>query len=222
LAPAQVTQLDSSPGHAHLRHLLTQLAQERDDCQARLDQLQVRLHSQSPLSYSTLRLNSQTTLSDYTLRLHSQTTLSDYPLTTVHDTMCRCCFVSWNIDLGPHSLQDGTHMSSLLSMSEFVALFVFASLSLHALGRDAASAMLHICASTQLSGQAWLQYVAYKCLHSMLCTCSMYGLLAYCAQYKNPIKLVANAQQCRQPFGGEHLQLCCLSLTTCAGCADSL
>ena len=213
LAPVQVTQLDSSPGHAHLRHLLTQLAQERDDCQARLDQLQVRLHSQSPLS-------------DSTLILHSQTTLSDYPLTTVHDTMCQCCFVSWNIDLGPHSLQDGTHMSSLLSMSEFVALFVFASLSLHALGRDAASAMLHICASTQLSGQAWLQYVAYKCLHSMLCTCSMYGLLAiqqtYCAQYKNPIKLVANAQQCRQPFGGEHLQLCCLSLTTCAGCADSL
>jgi len=174
----------------------------------------------------TLNLHSHTPLSYYTLRLHSQTTLSDYPLTTVHDTMCQCCFVSWNIDLGPHSLQDGTHMSSLLSMSEFVALFVFASLSLHALGRDAASAMLHICASTRLSGQAWLQYVAYKCLHSMLCTCSMYGLLAiqqtYCAQYKNPIKLVANAQQCRQPFGGEHLQLCCLSLTTCAGCADSL
>ena len=29
------------PSHTHLRHLLSQLTQERDDCQARLSQLQV-------------------------------------------------------------------------------------------------------------------------------------------------------------------------------------
>ncbi|DBB03226.1 TPA: hypothetical protein ACH3X1_013287 [Trebouxia sp. C0004] len=42
MAPAEVSHQDSSPGHAHLRRLLTQLAQERDHCQARLDQLQAQ------------------------------------------------------------------------------------------------------------------------------------------------------------------------------------
>lgn len=51
MAPVQVSHQDSSPGHAHLRHLLTQLTQERDDCQARLDQLQVRTLFQTPFSY---------------------------------------------------------------------------------------------------------------------------------------------------------------------------
>ncbi|KAA6420754.1 MAG: hypothetical protein FRX49_09331 [Trebouxia sp. A1-2] len=42
MAPAEVPDQVSRPGHAHLRHLLTQLAQEKDHCQARLDQLQAQ------------------------------------------------------------------------------------------------------------------------------------------------------------------------------------
>ena len=61
MAPAEVPDQVSRPGHAHLRHLLTQLAQEKDHCQARLDQLQVRLCSQI-----TFRLHSKTSLLDST------------------------------------------------------------------------------------------------------------------------------------------------------------
>ena len=56
LAPAQLAQTDSSPGHAHLRALLAQVTQERDACQARLDQLQVSLLSCSQGIMSTASL----------------------------------------------------------------------------------------------------------------------------------------------------------------------
>ena len=46
--------------------------------------------------------------------------------------------------MDPHSLQDGMHMSSLHSVSEFRARSVVASLSLHALRHHAANAMLSI------------------------------------------------------------------------------
>ncbi len=65
-------------------------------------------------SDSSSRLHSHTELSDY----NSQATLADSILVSVHDSMCCYCFVRWNTDLDPHSLPHGTHMSSLLSMSE--------------------------------------------------------------------------------------------------------
>ena len=39
LARPQVPDV-SSPGHSHLQRLVHQISQERDDCQARLNQLQ--------------------------------------------------------------------------------------------------------------------------------------------------------------------------------------